>query len=122
VLLAVTLGNSGKGFSVCATATRSSLEALESIANNVFQLPDFLIGERSELPLAPLARKRSPILPDEHDKIRRPPTRHFDDIHDALNGQIVTTQIIGLTRQIFFDHALNAREQELGVQSGVEKR
>jgi len=42
--------------------------------------------------------------------------------HDALNGQIVTTQIIGLTRRIFFDRALNAREQELGVRGGVEKK
>jgi len=110
------------GVSVCATAIRSSLETVERITNNVLQLPDFLIGERSKLPLASLARKRSPIPPDEHDKVRRPPIRHFDGIYDAQNDQIVTTQIIGLTRQIFFDRASNTREQELGVRGAVEKR
>ena len=35
------------GVSVCATAIGSSLEAVERIANNVLQLPDFLIGDPS---------------------------------------------------------------------------
>jgi hypothetical protein len=47
VFLAVALGKSGIGFTVCATAIRSSLEALERIAKNVFQLPDFLKGDPS---------------------------------------------------------------------------
>src|SRR5690606_9405014 len=95
-------------------------KAVESVGNDSLKLSDFVVGQRIEFALAPLFRKRSAILPDEHDDVFRQPVRHLDRVHDTAKRFVVTAQILDLARQIVFDRMAHAGVQKFSGSSEIE--
>ena len=101
-------------------AASGFFEAAKDIVHDLLDQADFLIAQLLELALTALLGQSAVVLPDEHDQVLSEPVRHFDRIHDAADGFVVTAQVVDLARQIVLDRAPDARIQELRLRRAVE--
>ena len=77
------------------------IEAFEFFIYDSFQCGYLIVSESLEFFFSPSPGQRPFILANEHDDILDQPVRHFYKLLNALDGLIVSTQIINFIVSLF---------------------